>query len=151
MVGAPSPGKWLRRNLYRLLPYQRIKTPCPPAGCGVTTTCCGTLPTTLHATGDTGLGTVPLVYDGSFYWVSDAAPVNCGASIKLRLYCSAGGSDCSTMLLQYTCDGGTLWHNAVTNPFTCNCTPLSLQFSGVLNFFSGCAPCNTTISITVTI
>src|SRR4051812_48975202 len=70
LIAAPSPGRWLHRNLYRLLPYRPCALPCPPAGCGVATTCCpGVLiPATLHATGNLGMGTIPLLYDGSIYW-----------------------------------------------------------------------------------
>src|SRR5947209_11484800 len=56
MVGAPSKGKWLHHNLYRILPDRRIALPCPPAGCGQQTACCpNPLPNTLHATGDQGM------------------------------------------------------------------------------------------------
>src|SRR5262245_21291955 len=71
LITAPSAGHWLRTNLYRILPYQVIPLPCPPAGCGVQTTCCpNALPMTLHATADNGIGSVPMVWDGSTYWLA---------------------------------------------------------------------------------
>jgi len=40
IVAAPSPGKWLRQNIYKILPYRKIRPPCPPVGCTVDTVCC---------------------------------------------------------------------------------------------------------------
>jgi hypothetical protein len=137
MLAAPSPGRWLRRNLYRILPYKIIPLPCPAAGCGVPTNCCGTLPATLHATGDLGMGSVPLVWDGTQYWSATGIALTCGSVIAMRLACLS--NDVAGMQLQYNCDG-VFWNNYGINLASTCGPPLSLIYATQLNFFH-CGTC----------
>jgi hypothetical protein len=137
-----SPGKFVRRFLYRRLGYQIINPPCPAAGCGVTTACCGNaLPATLHAACNLGAGTVALLYDGTQYWKGTASP-SCGDAVRLRLSCVAGSTDCTGLRLEYSCDGGAGWAptGQLSDP-PCSCAPLAVSFAGTLDTIRGCAGC----------
>jgi hypothetical protein len=147
MIAAPSKGRWLWHNLYKILPYRLIRLPCPAAGCGIATSCCGTLPTTLHATGDLGMGSVALVWDGSQYWAASGISLSCGQVIDMRLSCT--GSDVGGMALQYNCDGA-FWDNYGINLSSTCGPPLNLVYQASLNFFhcGGCGLQNHNVTVT---
>ena len=125
IVAAGSPGKWLHQNLYRILPYRRIRPPCPPAGCGVTTPCCANaLPTTLHAT--TPAGSFPIAYDGVSAWVGTGA-MNAGHNITLTFQCSSSTMGCNGFSLSvHWPDGCQLDGSGALQ--TCTCSPLDVLF-----------------------
>jgi len=152
IIAAHSAGHWLRKNLYRILPYKVIALPCPPAGCGQQTACCpNVLPNTLHATANLGIGSVPLVYDGALFWASQAAVASsCGAHFLFRLHCQLPANDCNSLQLEYTCDGGTNWIQAAVSIAGCTCSPLSLPYTGQAGPFQNCQPCNDILNVTVT-
>jgi hypothetical protein len=109
------------------------------------------LPSTLHATGDLGVGTITLTWDGSQYWVGSCT-ANCGDTVQLRFWC--GGSDCSGFNLQYVChDQGGIWPFGAQQ-LGCTCTPLSVTFG--LSLGGPGANCSTncagqTLHLTVTL
>ncbi len=156
MIAAASPGRWLHRNLYRILPYKVIPLPCPAAGCGVTTSCCpNSVPTPLHLSlaGSAGCGcmsgTYLLTYSptgGSFggpAWVGSAAA--CSRSIAFIFECAQG--------VRWQ------WHLTITTgPFeivknvnddTSTCDPFLQTYSG-LNVFTFSGACSGSVSATVT-
>jgi hypothetical protein len=149
-----SPGKFVHRFLYKKLGYRIIAPPCPPAagGCPVQTSCCtNTLPGALHASGNLGVGTVTLTYDGSQYWAGQCSP-NCGDAVKLRFWCNGGSADCSSLELDYSCDNGAHWipmgQQAVP---PCSCSPLSISYSTTLSTVNFCSGCNgQNLNMTVT-
>jgi hypothetical protein len=137
-----DPGKFVHRFLYRRLGYRIINPPCPAAGCGVTTACCpAALPTTLHAACNLGAGTVALTYDGSKYWAGTAHP-SCGDTVLLRLHCPAGSTDCTGLVMESSCNGGSTWSPVLQllEP-PCSCSPLSVSFGTTLSALSGCTGC----------
>ncbi len=154
MLAAPSKGRWLHRNLYKILPYRPIRLPCPAAGCGQTIACCPgvTIPNTLHATVNLGGGTVVLTYDGSEYWSAGGIALNCGDVISLRLACNPGFTDCSGLVLQYECGSSGIWTLMADPLGACTCSPLYLPYGpNLMSPFQGCPNCSgSSLSITVT-
>jgi hypothetical protein len=84
---------------------------------------------------------VALSYDGSKYWTGTAHPT-CGDTVLLRFWCPAGGTDCTGLELDYSCNGGTTWTPAgqLADP-PCSCSPLSVSFGSTLSAFLGCTGC----------
>jgi hypothetical protein len=144
MLAAPSKGRWLRHNLYKILPYRRIALPCPAAGCIRSACCAGvTLPTVVHATA-TGAGacdgTYRLVYNPtSTNWETNAAVGSCvgGGALTMSLVCQAGVDQ---------------WN--LTGPFgttpaaVASCSPLAITFAGVDFTFCGGAS-GATVTVTI--
>ena len=147
-----SKGHYVHEWLYKLLPYILIKNPCPAilAG-GVATTCCvNALPRTLHATGNLGIGSVPLTYDGTRYWTGSCAPT-CGDTVRLRFECQAGGTTANNLTLEGSCDGGLTWIATIRH-FGATCSPLSATFDLSMSVVSGCVHCDSqTATFTVTL
>jgi hypothetical protein len=149
----PSPGRFVRRFLYRKVAYILIKCPCPPGDCGppVQTPCCtGPLPRTLHATGDgLGVGTFALTYDGSQYWTGQCSP-SCGDAVKVRFQCQPGSSDCNGFAMDHSCDGGATWA-ADALALGCTCSPLLAKFGLGFSSLLGCTHCaGQDLNLTVT-
>jgi hypothetical protein len=112
------------------------------AGC-----CPDPLPSTLHLTGNLGLGTIPLVYDGSRYWASSSSAVSCGAAVQFRLECT--GTTASDFALDVSCDG-TFWVPMGLNLLSASCSPLNLDYSKLISPNEHCAPCSNLLQVTVT-
>ena len=132
MVGAPSKGHWLPRNLYRILPYQRIRLPCPPAGCAC---CTQGIPRTVHATlGDTVQncisGTIALTFNRTTQKWSGTGPIGtCGHNVTLDFYCAAGGTDCTGLRLDITYPDGCAPNFTGGQPLPgCSCSPLNIIY-----------------------
>ncbi len=133
---ASDPGKWLHRNLYRILPYVRIRTPCPPAGCGgaVVACCPGVqIPLDLHMTITNGGSAIDGSYSmthtlllGIDFWIPDTAIGSCSGTYKL--FCNAG---LLTSVWNLQDQGG----NQLT-PASAQCSPFDLVFTPV--DFVGC-------------
>lgn len=108
--------------------------------------CCpDPLPITLHLTGNLGLGTIALTYDGSRYWASSSHALSCGASVQFRLECN--GTMADEFSLDLSCDGSH-WYPMGGDVLTANCSPLNLDFR--LNISGLCHPCNDFVVVTVT-
>jgi hypothetical protein len=127
--GYASPGKFVHAYLYRILPYQLIRNPCPVQDCGVQVACCpsNTLPTTLYGT-ITGSGNM----DGSYPFVwnaTDMAWENAGAfgtcANGLRLVCN--GSNTFTVERF----NGISWIGLADAGVTLNCGVFDLVFSAL--------------------
>jgi hypothetical protein len=107
------------------------------------------LPTTLHATGNLGMGSVAITWDGSTYWIRTGIVLSCGDTIDLRFSCGPGGSDCSSFVIEWRCNGG-IW-NAFFLTLGCTCSPLNVQGGNTLDPLANCTGCgNQQLNVTVT-
>ncbi len=142
-VAAASPGRFVRRRLYKKMAYRIIRTPCPPAGCGQQTTCCpNPIPDTVHATfGGALTGTYALTYDaGQTAWVG-GGPVG-GGTLRLLLGCT--GPNCNAFHLDVLCNGSPA---GSLSTGLCSCSPLSLGMNGFIT--STCATGGVSATVTV--
>ncbi len=154
-------GEFVHRFLYRILPYKRIRLPCPPAGCGGSNPCCpGGTPTTLTATvfGNLGQeGTVTLTYDSSTnQWEGSASTsswTNCavgppaGLTLSLRLACVLSGGNWSWQV-SMSCDGFAT--TAICSSTTLlSCSPFYLTTS-CAGQFASCTDCGVNTSVAIT-
>jgi hypothetical protein len=155
MIGAASPGRWLHRNLYRILPYKVIPLPCPAAGCGVMTSCCpNSIPTNLHLSLAGGgscacmSGTFPLT------WSSSGGTFGGPAGLGSQNLCTS-----TAFIFECTGPGPYIWDLTIkTGPFEIihnqadagsTCSPFVQTFSG-LNAFLFNDACSGCVSATVT-
>jgi hypothetical protein len=153
-VAAASPGHYIHQFLYKKMPYQLIRPPCPPPG--IFNACCGNrLPATLHATIANVSGaacaatTIALDYDaGAQGWIGSGPLGSCGHPVKLTLTCIAPGGTCSDLTLTVVFTDGCALGGGQA-PSSCACSPLSLDYTFPLPVPCGGAPL-ATMSITVT-
>ena len=141
MLAAPSKGRWLWQNLYKILPYRRIRLPCPAAGCGtVPTGCCpNAIPNGLHATvtgGGVCNGSYALTYNGVNAWDYTGPVGTCARQSGFTMVCQGN----NTWGFSFASGGG------VYTPASLQCTPLVIVFSGV-----DLTNCGGTNSATVTV
>lgn len=150
-IAAPRPGHYVHQFLYKKMPYRIIRPPCPAAAGGggaVPVPCCNDpVPTTLHLTGNLGVGTLVLTYDGSRYWASSSRALSCGATAQFRLECT--GIHEFDFALDVTCDG-TLWVPMGLDLGTASCAPFNLDYALLIGGFDHCSPCNATLTATIT-
>ena len=153
----PSPGKFVWRFLYKILPYKLIKNPCAiQIGCGVTVPCAvHPIPQTLHVTITSGCSDIngqsrALTYQGQdplhnndYHWqVTDVALF--GGS--LDLYCQLSNN--TWHLLNHT--GACASVGADASSF--QESPLQMVFNGT-SFHSdlNCPNCTTGQAVTFTV
>ncbi len=158
LVGAASKGRWVRQNLYKKMPYRIIRLPCPPAGCGQTTSCCPgtTVPNTLHATLSDNIGcacvsgTIALTFNaGTSQWTGTGAFGTCGHTLSIALACTTIGPQSFwqvTVSYPDGCEVGSFTFNANAGG---TCSPFQQVFSIPLSGVCGCAS-NAGYTITVT-
>jgi|SRR5947209_10268418 len=143
LLAAPSKGRWLRHNLYKILPYRPIALPCPAAGC-ISTACCAgvTLPTVVHATAS-GAGSCT----GSYRLVYNPTSTNWETSTTIGS-CVGGGSLTMSLVCQAGVDQWNLIGPFGTTPaVAASCAPLAVTFTGV--DFSFCGGTNgATVTVT---
>jgi len=109
--------------------------------------CCpDPLPIKLHLTGNLGLGTIALTYDGSRYWASSPHALSCGPAAQFRLECT--GTHDFEFALDVTC--GTVWVPMGLDLGTASCSPFNLDYRLLIGGFDQCSPCNEVLTASVT-
>ena len=154
-----SKGHYVHAWLYKILPYQLIKNPCPQI-LGITVGCCSSpLPRTLYCTIQNESGcacldglVVPIAWDGSQFWTGNKLS-DCGRQPMSFTFTCPGASppDCGSFVLYAACNDIASDPYGTTPDAGCTCDPLVLTYSDVnLSDSSCCSGPGSKIRIVVT-